>query len=446
MPKFISIYFFVILFTVNPYILNFIHLGLNLPFGNISYISFYPLFFLPIFLESNHHKKFEGIPILIGILLNLFAFYYYSFTFFWLGSLFICLSLLPYAQFKFGFLGYTIFLLTPPFSEKYTILIGFELRILLSKVSGLILQIYDSTTNVSGNIIYFRNIPYSIDPSCEGLKFFTGVILLFICFTHTYLIKNLTLWKIGISLSIGILAILLWIWANLVRILVLVLFSISDSSVFHFIIGIISFLCFVGLPFSLLWFRLIPENSISRTIHLEPNIEPNFKYPQNLILLLPILLSILILFRFNNFSYPSFEWKNNYGTFKREDKENNFESQFYRNKEATLILKKNLPIIGLGHHPKICFEAVGYEITAEEEIIFFDKESIRRAKIKLKNKEYFLSWWYVKDNGDYVRTASEWNWRINSVFNQNRYIQVNLITNTVQNAEKFYKELTKDKL
>ena len=74
----------------------------------------------------------------------------------------------------------------------------------------------------------------------------------------------------------------------------------------------------------------------------------------------------------------------------------------------------------------------------------FSEEMVKNAK--LKNKEYFLSWWYVKDNGDYVRTASEWNWRINSVFNQNRYIQVNLITNTVQNAEKFYKELTKDKL
>ena len=448
MHKFVYLYIFLVFFLLNPYILNYIHLGFVIPPNKISFISFYPLVFFPVFLEKTTENKILSVQFLLGICLTLFAFVYFSFTFFWLGTVFICLSFLTFYNFKFHILGYVVFLLAPPFVEKYSILIGFELRILLSKISGFILQIFDSNTNVMGNTIVFQNVPYSIDPSCEGLKFFTGVILLFICFSFTYLKKEITARKLLITLLIGLFAILLWLWANLVRILILICFSIPETSTIHFLIGIVIFLTVVGIPFTLIWFYFIEKEYLTPHSFLDKN-GFNLSYPQKLILFLPILFSVLILIRFKDFTYPVFDWEKKYGTFYLEENENNYESQFYRNKTATMILKRNLPILGLGHHPKICFEAVGYKFNEEEEIKFSNTESIRRAKIKLNENEYFLSWWYIEDNSNYSprkRTASEWKWRKDFIQNQKNIIQVNLITQTIKEAEHHYKELAKDRL
>lgn len=448
MHKIFLLYLLSVFIFLNPYSLIFFSSGSQYLGNKFSLILFYPFFFFPIFIENSVNRRIDISQLLAGCGLAVFSYIYFSFAFFWIGSLLICLSFLPYFSYRFQSLGIFIFLLTPPFVEKYTLLIGFELRIFLSYLTGLILGFLDSTTTVQGNLILFKNQTFSVDPACEGLKFFTGLFLLKLSFFNTFLRENINLRKTLIILLISVFSFLIWLWANLVRIIILILFSIPEESFLHSIVGVISFLCFIGLPFTLLWIYYIKETN---QINL-PNINLNFAqihYNQIILFGLPILLSFSILIRSKNIIIPTSQWEAHYGDFTLDTDNENKESQFYRNKKATMILKRNLPILGVGHHPKICFEAIGYSFKNEEEIFISKSEIIRRAEIEKDKKKFFLSWWYTKENKNLNtqnRTTAELEWRKDVLFNNQSYVQVNLITNSKKDAYEIYKELAKQSL
>lgn len=448
MPNLIFLlYLSLIIVFLNPYSLFYISSGLQNVGTKISLISFYPFAFLPFFLERTEERKMVYHQLLIGCGLFIFSSLYFSFSFFWIGSLFICLSFLPVFFYRFHTIGFFIFLLAPPFVEKYTLLIGFELRILLSKLSNFILYFIDVNSSVEGNLITFKNQIFSVDPACEGLKFFTGILLLLLSFSNMYLRKNINLRKITITLFITLFSLFLWIWSNLVRIILLILFAIPEESIFHSLIGIICFLCFIGIPFSLIWSYFIREEN--ETFYILNILNPKFHYSQIGLFLLPLVLSIFIIIRSTQVTIPQFQWVDKYGDFILDKEILSQESQFYRNKKATMILKRNLPIIGLGHHPKICFEAIGYRFNKEEETSVSKNHSIRRAEITKQSKTFFLSWWYVPESitiNPKNRTASEWKWRMDFLLNNQSYLQVNLITNSKEEAEEIYKELAKQSL
>jgi len=446
--KSVLFYLLSVFIFLNPYSLVYLSSGLEYLGNKFSLILFYPFFFFPIFIENSPNKGIVIPQLLVGCGLAVFSHIYFSFAFFWIGSLLICLSFLPYFNYRFQSLGIFIFFLTPPFIEKYTLLIGFELRIFLSYLSGLILGFLDGTTTVQGNLIQFKNETFSVDPACEGLKFFTGIFLLMLSFLNTFLRESINLRKILIILLISIFSFFLWLWANLVRIIILILFSIPEDSFLHSIIGIISFLCFIGLPFTLLWIYYFQETNKVNLQYINFNFS-KFHFYQIILLGLPILLSISILIRSKKVIITTFHWEAHYGDLALDTDDKDKESQFYRNKKATMILKRNLPILGVGHHPKICFEAIGYSFKNEEEVFISKSETIRRAEIEKDKKKFFLSWWYTKENKNFTiqnRTASEFEWRKDVLLNDQSYIQVNLITNSKKDAHEIYKELAKQSL
>lgn len=429
MPFLLFIFIF-----LNPYLIRSILYNSNSP---ISISSFYPLLFIPFFLKNDSKRTLNHLQFIAGLILLIFSIYFFSFNFYWISGIILCVSFLPLLGMNFSNFGFILFLISPPFFEKYDLLISFELRLFLSNLSGFILSFIDRATSVSGNQIFFRNVNYIVDPACEGLKFLIATVLLATVFSYFYFRNGISLPKI-IFLSIyWVISIILWIWTNLTRILILILFGVNSNSIWHSIIGILCFLSLIILPFFLSWIFYIRE-------------EVRFYFPTNikkqylLIYFLPILLFFLLIYRAKNLSIPDFSWKNNYGSFHIDISEDK-ESKFYRNQSATFILKKNLPFLGLGHHPKICFEAVGYHFKSEKEIQIDSEIFFRQAEVERDGRKYFLSWWYVEEieNDSRFRSGSEWLWRKKLLTSQNSFLQVNLITKTEKESIEFYKELVK---
>lgn len=350
----------------------------------------------------------------------------------------MCFSFLPYLGVHLSNLGFILFLLCPPFLEKYDLLISFELRLFLSDLTGSFISIFDSGVVVNGNEIIYKGIPYIIDPACEGLRFFVAVILLYIIFYFYYIRKEFSLFKIGFLILAGIFFVILWLWANLLRILILIVFGISSTSPLHGAVGIFVFLFLIIIPYTLAWLHFIREE-----LNLYfPTITVNKRF--FILYLLPILLFCFNFYRASHLAIPNLEWKESYGEFKLDQSED-LESKFYRNKKATFILKKNLPIFGLGHHPKICFEALGYVFHSEEEIRLEKENTFRLSVIEKDKRKYFLSWWYIEEGEEKekIRTSSELTWRKQSLSANKAFVLVNLITDTKKDSVFYYKELSK---
>jgi hypothetical protein len=108
----------------------------------------------------------------------------------------------------------------------------------------------------------------------------------------------------------------------------------------------------------------------------------------------------------------------------------------YEKDELRLIIKRGLNPLKIGHHPRICWTAVGYTFYFESEMKL-GKESepggdLRMALLestkgdpgKKIKKYYALLWWYQPAKGEI--TASEYGWRERRILSGESFQQINL--------------------
>src|SRR5690606_7473196 len=115
---------------------------------------------------------------------------------------------------------------------------------------------------VLGNIIVLNGQEFAVDPACTGLNMLTVSLLLSLFMLAFYQRKtghgNSFLLVAGVLLLTFGLNIL----ANLFRIVLLVLFKIPASNIFHDLVGMACLILYVVLP--LLW--LLPKLNFGRRI------------------------------------------------------------------------------------------------------------------------------------------------------------------------------------
>ena len=125
---------------------------------------------------------------------------------------------------------------------------GFPVRLWLSGVAGGLLQQFGYPVEVSGNLILLQGQEFSVDPACMGLHMLTTSFVLglfLLAWSERTTGKRLSLTRLGLFLGA---IFLLNITANLLRILLLVVFRVLPEDPLHDLLGLLCLALYVVGP------------------------------------------------------------------------------------------------------------------------------------------------------------------------------------------------------
>lgn len=136
---------------------------------------------------------------------------------------------------------------------------GFAVRLRLSQWAGLLLQAMGTPVQVDGNLLVLRGQEMTVDPACMGLRMTGLTLLLAVFWLLAYERRQRRSLSLGWVLTYGSVALGLTVLANLVRIVLLVLFGLVPSHPLHEVVGLVCVLVYAWLPLWLLARWLISQ-------------------------------------------------------------------------------------------------------------------------------------------------------------------------------------------
>lgn len=397
-------------------------------------MAYYPLYFLPFFWQKtqsdfSYWRKIEIIAVVMILILSVYLRGYLAISLY--AAYLLGLVLLPY----FGFLptlrSRLLLLLCPPFVQKYSLVIGFPLRLHFTEQAVNILQIFGWQISNQGNRIFTKTGYYNVDPECEGLKMLSALLLILFLFY-----RNMAYKKRWLQILVIITAVMLWFLANLIRIVVLIFATIPPDSIAHSLIGILLFLAIPAFSLFLLSIIWPPPKTKNNYQKTRPIFYPAF-------FLLAILYLCQILPQHKEQPVPAFP--DSMGDWQREiisdDHFLNHEIASYRKGNIRWIIKRTTDLFRVSHHPRHCWRGSGYRFLWEENFRLNTNQHIKRAFIqKNTEKPMQLLWWY-ESNGQRIGSELEWRWK--SLSKNQLFIQNNLILPAQENPMPWLVELAK---
>ena len=408
--------------------------------------AFYPLLFLPLFLiRAGGERKFlsrkftrgEWRASVFAVLICLLGSFLGITSLQYLGGVWMILFVLKARGIGFHPLAWFIFLLAPPFVHKVSLIIGFPLRLLFSRVAGVLLSMLEPSTRILGNQIIFRDRLYAVDPACQGVSLLVAALLLTSLLAREIFavdrkvdllfsgLRSRLLWTAFlIGLTSG-----LWMTTNVIRIVILVLADIAPEDPRHGLTGLILFVLVTAGPVLLcfrLLFVIVPRESEVIRNPIIVSGRPHGVYWL-------IIIMAIVFWSLPGRSHSVLErWRERIDAFEWRSGNRHGEVGQYQNKTgARLILKQNLVPFRVGHHPRRCWEGVGYRFIYERDLKLAGGGIVREALVEIQNRQgrklrYRLYWWYRALEGDSPVISSEAGWRKQALWNNQNFVQVNL--------------------
>lgn len=310
-----------------------------------------------------------------------------------------------------------LFLIISSFSQQILNNWSFPIRLKLSELAGTVISHLGYQTEVVGNIIHLNGIPFSVDPACMGLKMMVTAQLLALVILGYFEHKKkftFSIFSIGISL-LFIMA--LTILANFSRLLALVIFFIYPDNPMHDIIGIISLIFYVLLPF---YFLISWVSSVKK----EPNLVDKFEDKSIQLPSKIFLLSLLLFFGFRSQQaietviapYPV----EKIAGFEQTQTKNGMLK--LENEVSLIYIKPPVKFYQGSHDPRVCWSGSGYEFT-NIKVEQIGQTEVYTAILKYQGDLLYTAWWY--DNLA-TQTIEEWQWRRELLQGKDGYYLVNV--------------------
>lgn len=318
---------------------------------------------------------------------------------------------------------------------------SFPIRLQLSALAGKAIGLLGYPITVSGNMIYMDGQPFSVDPACMGLKMMVTAQLLALVIFAYFERKDKIVFSFT-KITFGLFTVIsLTIFANFIRLLALIIFKIMPDNPLHDIIGLVSLVVYVLLPFYI-GIRFLAEksrasktpssgSSFSRSYrifskYLMPkNALKSTRHFENIRYLLILLLSGLFLYQGIQSKQPIPIFALPYPT----EKFANFEQS--KTKNGILKLENNHTLVYIkppvsffqgSHDPRICWRGSGYTFQ-NIQVKQVGSQQIYTAILKQENEQFYTAWWY--DNLENT-TIEEWQWRLEGLKGLNGYFLVNI--------------------
>ena len=385
------------------------------------------ILFFPFLLG---HQKLPTDRLLIPALLGLLGLVFFSSsssTLYYFTTGFVILWLVEMTFGKQNPLPFLIVLVIAPIFRYLVHIWSFPIRIKMSALVAWSLRQVGMDVTAVGNSIFVNEVVYEVEPACIGIKM-TGTALVCCLLILGYFVKERELemtWAKAIgSLLFGF---LLTLFANYTRLLGLVIFDIPPTNPLHSLMGIISLIVYILIPFFFWWNWRQPKTTIiSDQPILDQKIE---QIPKTIASHRLALIGIFILgliFTGSQFGNEKIQpilsnhpWMTLRG-FTETPKDYGV-LELRRSNQLIYIKPPAGPFQG-AHDPRICWQGSGFvfkKIKKEQ----IDDIAIYTAEITRDSVTLQTAWWY--DNG-HSQTTEEWDWRWRSLFYGEKYYLINI--------------------
>jgi exosortase N len=372
-------------------------------------------FALLIIGPKRNNVFYIGLMILFASLAVIYKiricyFFSLAFYFLWLTELF------------FGRLNalilFLILFMSPFFIQVATIL-GFPLRLMLSEYAGELINLAGVNVQVEGNMMTLNGEMFSVDEACMGLNMLVISLLMGVfVLAYRYRVSNTTLDLYSTTLFF-VVAFMLNMVTNVIRIIVLVFFGIPPENPMHEFIGVFCLVVYVVVPLHFFSAWLVQKYGKTK----DDVVSSSVFNRGNMVCL--AIVPIIILFAGTtlekNLHYRSSTHADvRFGEVKPE-RLNDGISKISTN--DLLIYVKTIPEFFTAEHtPLMCWKGSGYEFsgiatTSVEGI------TIYKGTLVKGGKSLHTAWWY--SNGQ-VQTISQLDWRMRMLQGEANFCLVNV--------------------
>lgn len=273
---------------------------------------------------------------------------------------------------------------------------------------------------MQGNIITCGGQDFSVDPACMGLQMTVTAMLCALIIIGGLQKKFRKYLSGGITLSLLMIAFVLNIIGNLIRIICLVQFKIMPDTLSHEAIGVMSLIGYVIIPFVFLSRYIIlrfgqpvvKEKKIYTIVPTGPLLL------RNGILLVCMVYGCFVIQRPRQVVAHALPVRTDGYTVKNLPEN---VTQLV-NKEALVYVKFIPSYYYSEHHPMICWKGSGYTFEKVQEQVWNGRPVYTALLVDGKTKLY-TAWWY--ENGKHS-TISQVDWRWDVLTGARPYSLINV--------------------
>ncbi|MBD0256790.1 MAG: exosortase N [Cytophagales bacterium] len=319
-------------------------------------------------------------------------------------------------------------LLSPVF-RYVTEVFGFPIRLHLSAAAGWLIGQMGTPVEVQGNVLVRDGFAFAVDPACVGLQLVTVsflVALFLLAHLERSTGRQLSASLTGVALlATGGLVVL----ANLIRIVLLVVFRLLPDSPLHDLAGLACLIAYVALPVCFLFGFLYRR--LGRAAGQSPAQPGNPSWrraavPAVLLAALVLLPSPAQVGQTGSLPLP-FESLPGYGRTTLAGGITQFTQA-----NALMYVKPIAAFYSTEHSPLICWRGSGYAFGRINERSVGGYQ-VYTGELTKGADVLYTAWWF--DNGTH-RTTAQWEWRWRMLRGAPPYSLVNLSAATPAGLEK----------
>ncbi len=329
-----------------------------------------------------------------------------------------------------------------PLFRYLTEVFSFPIRLQISQGAGWILTQIGYPIQVVGNTLTWQGADFNVDPACMGLHLLGFSYLAAVFLIGQEAKKSRRFFSTGWILALLIAVFGLNIFANLVRIVALVLGGWQPKHPMHEMIGLISILVYVWLPLGIIIRFLHRRRTVNHLVSVNKiplfNIKNHclFKFKkQHILYFLAIGGVAYICFMpvsSNAVAYPD--------TLLPAGYEQSFLPKGIRqlrNAHSLIYLKSIPAFYSVEHSPYICWRGSGYGLQEIREVSVGDKQIYKACLTKDKQRLY-TAWWF-SDGKQHTNSQLAFRWQM--LRHGRRFHLINVTVSQEKDLEQTIKQM-----
>ncbi len=306
-----------------------------------------------------------------------------------------------------------------PVFQQASIILGFPIRLQISKLAGQLLAWTGMQIQVEGNMMILNGASFSVDEACMGLSMLGISMLMGVtAIGHHYHKRKTQLSFLNTSLFF-LAVFLLNLICNLLRILVLVLFNIPPENPMHEFVGILCFGIYIIIPIHFLSGWMLKR--LGRpVVNKRETIQLTY-FGKSCIMIFSIIIMVA--------GIQLNQIRKQVTTFHTSASLTGFHSTNLNDgitklsNEKALVYIKPIPEFFTSEHtPLLCWKGSGYHFESIQTVKIHDNEIYRGNLVNNKSTLY-TAWWY--SNGK-VQTIDQLDWRFRMVKGEEGFNLVNV--------------------
>ncbi len=377
----------------------------------------FALFPFVLFYSKKH--RFNLLYLMILIFFEILAYAYHIRIFYFFALAFFILFVTELWIGKVNALMLFLLIFMSPIFQQVAVILGFPIRLQISKLAGYILSGTGLQVQVEGNMMMLNGSSFAVDEACMGLSMLAISMLMgVVALAHQYHVQKVLLPILKVAFFF-LCVFSLNLICNLLRILVLVLFDIPPENPMHEFLGILCFVIYIMLPIYFLSKCMInrfgkPNVTEHGTIHLT-------KFGKSCIM----IMSIIVLLTGIHLN----ESRKQVSTFHASASLQGFQSINLNDgitkmtNDQVLIYVKPIPEFFTSEHtPLLCWQGSGYHFESIRTIKVHDQEIYMGHLVNQKSL-LFTAWWY--SNGK-VQTIDQFDWRFRMIKGEDGFSLLNV--------------------